>query len=123
MFSQKVPLHYAQVCNCVIVNVTSAKVRPTSVNASQVEQARQSKESRSFSGELDLHGLRVEEALAAVDRFLSSAQDNDRETVVIIHGKGRGILRDEVRLHLKMHPLVSDFSPDDEDAVAHVTLR
>ena len=123
VFFQKVPLHYAQVCRCVISKVTSAKTRRTAVNVKQVEQAGQSKQSGSFTGELDLHGMRVEEALAKVDRLLSSAQDHHRETVVIIHGKGRGILRDEVKFHLRMHPLVRDFSPDGEDAVVHVTLR
>ena len=123
MFNRQVPLDYVQVCHCVMVNVTGAKARRRTVNTKQVEQEKRSKKNQSFSGELDLHGLRVEEALTAVDRFLSSAQDNDRGTVVIIHGKGHGILRDAVSLHLKLHPSVSEFSPDSEDAVVHVTLR
>ena len=123
IFHQRVSLNFAQVCRCVISNVTSAKARQATVNPKQVQPEGKSRRSDSFTDEMDLHGLKVEEALTLVDRFLSSAQDHHRETVVIIHGKGRGILRDEVGLHLKMHPLVRDFSPDSENAVVHVTLR
>ena len=123
LFSYKVLIYYAQVCRCVIANNTAVRSRRRSVNVKQVEQARQSKRSSSFKGELDLHGLRVEDALTAVDRFLRSAWDNNHGTVVIIHGKGRRILRDAVRDHLGLHPSVVEFSSDSEDAVLHVTLR
>ena len=93
------------------------------MNANQVKPEGKSRKPDNFGDEIDLHGLRVEEALALVDRFLTSSRVHDRETVAIIHGKGRGILRDEVKFHLRMHPLVRDFSPDGEDAVVHVTLR
>ena len=123
IFHQRVSLNFAQVCRCVISNVTSAKARQATVNPKQVQPEGKSRRSDRFTDELDLHGLRVEESLTLVDRFLTSARDHDRETVAIIHGKGRGILRDEVKSHLGMHPLVRDFSPDSEDAVVHVTLR
>lgn len=52
-------------------------------------------------GELDLHGLRIEEARQAVGRFVSASRRQGRVTVRIIcgrglHSKGEVLLRDEV---------------------------
>lgn len=58
---------------------------------------------------LDLHGLRVEDALEAVDKFIDSAIVNELETVKLIHGHGSGRVRDSVRDLLRRHPHVEDF--------------
>jgi DNA-nicking Smr family endonuclease len=42
----------------------------------------------SIQGELDLHGLRVDEARGTVARFLAEASARDLRCVRIIHGKG-----------------------------------
>ena len=41
-----------------------------------------------IGAELDLHGMRADEAKLAVVRFLAAAQDADARCVRIIHGKG-----------------------------------
>jgi len=55
---------------------------------------------------LDLHGLRVEEALEVLDKFLDSAIVNELEHVKIVHGHGTGKLRSAVREFLQDHPQV-----------------
>lgn len=59
--------------------------------------------------EIDLHGMRVEEALARVEEFLDAAIVNDLATVKIVHGYGSGRLRTAVREALERHPYVRDF--------------
>lgn len=58
------------------------------------------------SGEIDLHGLTVDEALPKLDSFLHSAFRAGYYEVRIVHGKGSGILRREVDRYLSSHPLV-----------------
>ncbi len=48
------------------------------------------------TNELDLRGYRVDEALAAVDKFLDEAILSGLEQVYIIHGKGTGALREAI---------------------------
>ena len=52
------------------------------------------------NNELDLRGFRVDEALAAVDKFLDEAILSGLEQVYIIHGKGTGALRKAIHDYL-----------------------
>ncbi len=77
--------------------------------------------------ELKLIGLRVEEALALLDPFLSQASLGSFSEVRIIHGLGSGRLRQAVREHLSHHQLVEEFRPgnahEGRDGATVVTLR
>jgi DNA mismatch repair protein MutS2 len=59
--------------------------------------------------ELDLRGQRAEDALDMLDRYLEKAYMTGLPFVRIIHGKGTGKLRQEVRAALKDHPQVDSF--------------
>ncbi len=59
--------------------------------------------------ELDLRGQRAEDALDMLDRYLEKAYMAGLPFVRIIHGKGTGKLRQEVRAALKDHPQVASF--------------
>jgi len=63
--------------------------------------------------ELDLHGLTVDEAIPLVDEFLNKAHKKHLTRVWVVHGKGTGTLRREVRWHLTRHPLVARCSTAD----------
>ncbi len=58
---------------------------------------------------LDLHGLRLEEALEKTEEFLNNAALGGLEEVIIYHGLGKGILAKGVTDLLKNHPLVKSF--------------
>lgn len=58
---------------------------------------------------LDLHTYDPRELKPLLDDYLREAQARGFETVRIIHGKGRGVLRRRVRALLSRHPLVSAF--------------
>jgi len=54
---------------------------------------------------IDLHGQTTEQARQSVDRFLKSSATQGLVKVLIIHGKGSGTLRTEIRRFLEGHPL------------------
>jgi DNA mismatch repair protein MutS2 len=59
--------------------------------------------------ELDLRGQKAEDALAMLENYLDKAYLSGMPFVRIIHGKGTGKLRQEVRAALKGHPQVTSF--------------
>ncbi|MFA5612768.1 MAG: Smr/MutS family protein, partial [Anaerolineaceae bacterium] len=57
--------------------------------------------------ELDLRGLRVEDALDQLDPYLERAFSSGLPFVRVIHGKGTGALRETVRETLRHSGFVS----------------
>jgi DNA mismatch repair protein MutS2 len=62
------------------------------------------------SRRVDLRGLRVDEALAALERALDDAARASGESLEIIHGVGTGALQSAVREHLRRLPHVARFA-------------
>jgi DNA mismatch repair protein MutS2 len=63
---------------------------------------------------LDLHGMRVDEAIPTVVSFINASYKARERVVWIIHGKGAGVLREEVRQYLKNNSLVEFYTPADK---------
>jgi DNA mismatch repair protein MutS2 len=63
---------------------------------------------------LDLHGLRADEAVEKLDKFLSDALISGYDEVIVYHGIGTGKLAYAVREFLSHHPSVVSF--DDASA-------
>ena len=61
----------------------------------------------SFSPAIDLHGMYVTTALEAIDRWIDKALLLGHQRLKIIHGKGSGILRREIRAYLQGHDRVN----------------
>jgi DNA mismatch repair protein MutS2 len=59
---------------------------------------------------LDLHGLRAEEAIEKLDKFLSDALITGYDEVLVYHGIGSGKLAYAVKEFLKSYPRVEKFS-------------
>ena len=64
------------------------------------------------STELDVRGMRADESLAELELFLDKAVRDGFESVRVIHGRGKGILRNAVREHLNRHPLARSFEAE-----------
>ena len=62
--------------------------------------------------ELDLRGLRVDDAQLRLDEFLDHAVRDGLSKLRVIHGRGTGALRNVVREHLRHHRTVRDFGPE-----------
>src|SRR3990172_3357256 len=63
--------------------------------------------------QLNIVGLRVDEAISQLEPFLNHASIEDISEVTIIHGVGTGTLLKAVRNYLKEHPLVKGFRKGD----------
>jgi DNA mismatch repair protein MutS2 len=64
-----------------------------------------------ISTRIDVRGMRRDEAIRAVDKFIDSSFLHGIKRVEIIHGKGTGRLRGEIAEFLKKHPNVRSFRP------------
>lgn len=58
---------------------------------------------------LDLHGLRADEAITRLDKFISQSLVMGFDEVIVKHGIGTGKLAYAVKEFLKSHPSVKDF--------------
>ena len=74
------------------------------------------------NADLDLRGLRVDEALSRVDEALNDAALDGAGTVRIIHGKGTGALRQAIREYLGGHPLVVSAQNGEGSGGAGITV-
>jgi DNA mismatch repair protein MutS2 len=72
---------------------------------------------------LDLHGLRVHEALRRTDSFLRTEQARGTLSVRIITGHGTGVLKQAIGDLLRGHPSVASVVPLQGDAVRLLVLR
>ncbi|WP_374163907.1 endonuclease MutS2 [Arcticibacter sp. MXS-1] len=79
-----------------------------------------------FRPEIDVRGMRGEEALYEIERYLDKALMMGFSNLRVIHGKGDGILRKLIRDYLRRYPQVSrmeDEHPDrGGDGITYVHL-
>lgn len=77
--------------------------------------------------ELDVRGETVDDAVLRIDKYIDDAVVSGLPRVVVIHGKGTGVLRNAIRRHLSRHPQVkrSDAGGAGEggDGVTIVSVR
>jgi DNA mismatch repair protein MutS2 len=96
-----------------IVNKPGLKIRTPELPPARAPRST-SIHSTSPGIELDLRGQRAEDALDMLDDYLEKAYLSGLPFVRIIHGKGTGKLRQEVRGMLKGHPHVVSFEEGGE---------
>ena len=68
-----------------------------------------------FSPEIDVRGMRTEDALAAIDRLLDRALMMGFGNLKILHGRGDGILRKMIRQYLKKYDQVDRMEDEHAD--------
>lgn len=61
------------------------------------------------STEIDVRGMTAIEAIMEVDSAIDSAILSNINQLTIIHGKGTGVLRKEIQIHLKKHKNVKSY--------------
>ncbi len=75
-----------------------------------------------FSPELDIRGERLADALDIVTHYIDDAVMLNIGTVRIIHGKGSGVLREEIQKYLRTIPGVSVSDEDVRNGGTGVTI-
>jgi len=68
-----------------------------------------------FSPQIDLRGVRTEEAIRRVTEFIDEAIVVEIDTLRILHGKGDGILRQMIREYLNTVDIVKSFRDEQID--------
>lgn len=66
-----------------------------------------------FRNEIDIRGMRADEAIQAVTYFLDDAIQFNAQRVRILHGTGHGILKTLIRQQLKANTAVTRFADED----------
>lgn len=89
----------------------SALSCPMSVSSSTTEESR--KRQLNFKNEIDVRGMRADEALQAVTYFLDDAIQFSASRVRILHGTGHGILKTLIREQLRANSAVRNFEDED----------
>ncbi len=95
----------------------AAAQRPSSGGDSAITERK-----LNFSPELDIRGERLADALNIVTRYIDDAIMLNMESVRIIHGKGTGVLREEIQKYLKTIPGISVSDEDIRNGGAGVTI-
>lgn len=73
---------------------------------------------------IDLHGFDSQSAIVAVKDFINENIILDNKIIVIIHGKGQGILKQAIYAFLKTSKQVINYKLDNfNDGVTIVELR
>ena len=104
----------------IVVNIGSMKMTMSLDNLAQAkEEYKKPKKTfvhnigvdkaKSFKSELRLLGMRAEEAIFELDKFLDNAVAANAPSFRVVHGKGTGALRSAVHLYLKDSPFVKKF--------------
>lgn len=95
----------------------SGRPKKTALSSASVISSSTSEESRrrqlAFRNEIDVRGMRADEALQAVTYFIDDAIQFNAGKVRILHGTGHGILKTLIRRQLKTVPGVESFEDED----------
>jgi DNA mismatch repair protein MutS2 len=89
-----------------ITNNEAKKVQRTYNQTLPNINKRLSEKRLNFKTEIDVRGLRGEEAVQTIQSFIDDAIMLDFSELRILHGKGNGILKEMIRNYLKSEPIV-----------------
>ena len=79
-------------------NVSNTQTKPTSLSSHTIEKSRERQ--LNFKSEIDVRGMRADEAIQAVTYFIDDAIQFNVSRVRILHGTGSGVLRQYIRQYL-----------------------
>lgn len=89
----------------------TAQSQALTVSSQTTEDSR--RRQLNFKNEIDVRGMRADEAIQAVTYFLDDAVQFSAGRVRILHGTGHGILKTLIREQLRVNPNVSSYSDED----------
>lgn len=95
------------------LSAAAAALAAETAKVSHATRATMDDHTRNFNHELDVRGMRGDEALTAVQYFIDDAILVGVQQVRILHGKGNGILRQLIRQYLGSVPNVIRYRDED----------
>lgn len=98
--------------NCKAANLSPAEPPAPKPKSLYAEKIPEPSLPRKDLERLDLHGLRVDEALAALERRIDQAALAGLDRIEVLHGIGSGRVRDALLKHLPTLGVVKSFRPD-----------
>jgi DNA mismatch repair protein MutS2 len=105
------------------VRMPLARLRPSAETAAPEPVVKVLAAARSdVSDQLDVRGMRADEAREAVRSFVDDAALAGLQAVTVVHGKGTGALRTAVRAELGAHPLVERQASESADGATTAVL-
>ena len=90
-------------------NTTAQKYADLAVKTSKITRAVMEDRRQNFHQDIDVRGMRGDEALNAVMHFIDDAILVGMSRVRILHGTGTGVLRQLIRQYLSTVPNVSHY--------------
>ncbi len=91
-------------------NQFKAASKPAAVKSSVTASISERK--LNFKPSIDIRGMRLEEAITTVTHFIDDAMMVGMSEVSILHGKGTGVLKEEIRKYLRITPGVASFGDE-----------
>lgn len=89
--------------------VERAIAREKSALSSRADERRKYARKRDLiDAEIDLHGMYAEDAVTALLRFIDREKERGSKTLLVVHGKGAGILKNAVWSIIDSHPHIDD---------------
>lgn len=104
---------YVQLDRLAVASQPAKTVSTQSYSVSVQTQENSRKRQLAFRNEIDVRGMRADEAIQAVTYFLDDAVQFNASRVRILHGTGHGILKTLIRQQLKINPAVRNFYDED----------
>ena len=101
--------------NIDIGRIVLSKIDTKEKSQSGIKPNQPNVEYHTHTPELDLHGLRTDDAIIKLDAFLDKAIRDNMSKVRIIHGIGTGTLLKFVRKHLSENPLAKSFKQESRE--------
>lgn len=101
--------------NCKTTNLSPASAPPPKPKSVYAEKIPEPSLPRKDLERLDLHGLRVDEAISALEYRIDQAALAGLDRIEVLHGIGSGRIRDALFRHLPTLKVVKSFRPDDSN--------
>lgn len=95
------------VSRLTLTDAAPRKAKPTTVVSGSEDSSRERQ--LAFTRQLDVRGMRVDEALQAVMYYIDDAVQFGATPVRILHGTGTGALRQSIRQYLATLPMVKNY--------------
>ena len=95
------------------IQKVTRSLRPTTASSASYDTAERRVH---FSQQIDVRGMRASEALDATQEFIDDAIMLGFSEVRILHGKGTGALKEEIRKYLRTVDLVASAKDEHEES-------